>query len=189
MCGDHRVTSQYIRPQRHSCSKFRKKERESDPGNQGGSQRWAQTVAGDGSSHQLWWWRGGSLRLCQIPSCATDCDCLARFWPGWPPHRCVPTLRPAPAATGPAVAWPARSPPTPPPPIPPGLHRGRRTGSRQELKMCSDAHHQLPEVITNFTITISARQSQQSRRCRVPRQPAGKIRIWRLDNKCTDYCC
>lgn len=197
MCSDHGVTSQHIsqppvnnsyQPTNSAINSFShemqtkcgckfflffflKKERE--PANRGGSQRCVQTVAGDGGSSPT---AVAERRL--SPSVP---DPLMRHWlrllgpvlaPAGPPPLC-PSSPPSACCHRPSGGL-TRSVRTTPHPLPSGLHPGRKTGSRQELKMCSDAHHQLPEVITNFTITISARRSQQSRRCRVPRQPAGK---------------
>lgn len=116
-----------------------------------------QTVAGGSAHHctSLLWRGEAAENLCQISSCTTDCNYLAWFWPGLAFRYCVPTHRPVPSA---CCHQPITQCPVPSGGLtwgPTGFHPAQRTGLCQQLKMCSGVHHQLPEVITNFTITNS----------------------------------
>lgn len=97
--------------------------------------------------------------MCQLSSCTTDRSCLAWFWPGLSLHYSVPGHHPGPSACShhPITRCPLPSGGSTWSPS--GFHPAHRAGLCQQLKMCNDVHHQLPDVITEFTKTNSTHRT------------------------------
>lgn len=105
------------------------------------------------------WRREEAEIMCQLSSCTTDRSCVAWFWPGLSLHYCVPGHYPGPSACSHPLITRCPLPSGGSTWSPPGFHPAHRTGLCQQLKMCNDVHHQLPDVITEFTKTNSTHRT------------------------------